>query len=78
MDVVTYPDPNLSWTMLNHWGRVTHICISKLTIIGSDKGWSPSRRQAIFWTNDGILLIASLGTSFSEIFIEIQTIALKM
>ena len=24
-----------------HWGRVTHICISKLTIIGSDNGLSP-------------------------------------
>ena len=24
--------------LLTHWGRVTHICISKLTIIGSDNG----------------------------------------
>ena len=23
---------------LTHWGRVTHICVSKLTIIGSDNG----------------------------------------
>ena len=29
-------------------GRVTHICVSKLTIIGSDNGLSPGRRQAIF------------------------------
>ena len=25
----------------NHWGRVTHICVNKLTIIGSDNGLSP-------------------------------------
>ena len=31
---------------LTHWGRVTHICVSKLTIIGSDNGLSPERRQA--------------------------------
>ena len=42
---------------LTHWGRVTHICVSKLTIIGSDNGLSPGRRQAIIWTNAGILLI---------------------
>ena len=52
---------------------MTHICVSNLTIIGSDKGLSPSRRQAIIWTNDGILLIETLGTHFSEILIEIQT-----
>ena len=37
-----------------------HICISKLTIIGSDNGLSPGRRQAIIWTNARILLIKSL------------------
>ena len=51
---------------LTHWGQVTHICISKLTIIGSDNGLSPGRRQAIIWTNDGILLIRTLLTNFSE------------
>ena len=25
--------------ILTHWGRVTHICVSKLTIIGSDNGF---------------------------------------
>ena len=62
---------------LTHWGRVTHICVSKLTIIGSDNSLSPGRRQAIIWTNDGILLIRTLGTTFSEIVIEIQTFSLK-
>ena len=57
---------------ITHWGRVTHICVSKQTIIGSDNGLSPGRRQAIIWTNAGILLIGPLGTNFSEIFIGIQ------
>ena len=52
---------------LSHWGRVTHICVSKLTIIGSDNGLSPGRRQAIIWTNAWILLIGPLGTNFSDI-----------
>ena len=32
---------------LTHWGRVTHICVGKRIIIGSDNGLSPDRRQAI-------------------------------
>ena len=63
--------------VLTHWGRVTHICVSKLTIIGSDNGLSPGRRQAIIWTNDGILLIRPLGTNFSEILIEIHIFSFK-
>ena len=62
---------------LTHWGPVTHICVSKLTIIGSDNGLSPCRRQAIIWTNAGILLIRPLGTNFSEILIEINTFSFK-
>ena len=58
--------------MLTHWGRVTHICVGKLTIIGSDNGLAPRRRQAIIWTNAGILLIEPLATNFSEILIGIQ------
>ena len=54
------------------------MCVSKLTIIGSDNGLSPDRRQAIIWTNDGILLIGPLGTkNFSEILIEILTFSFK-
>ena len=60
------------FSLLTHWGWVTHICVSKLTIIGSDNGLSPGRRQAIIWTNGGILLIGPLKTNFSEIFIEIH------
>ena len=63
--------------MLTHWGQVTHICVGNLTIIGSDNGLSPGRRQAIIWTNNGIFLIEPLGTNFSEILIEINTFSFK-
>ena len=60
----------LPWSVglshLSHWGRMTHICVSKLTIIGSDNGLSPGRWQAIIWTNAGILFIGHLGKKFSE------------
>ena len=58
--------------MLTHWGRVTHICVSKLTIISSDNGLSPGRCQAIIWTNAGILLIGTLGTNVSDILSQIH------
>ena len=56
---------------------MTHICVSKLTIIGSDNGLWPGRRQAIIWTNAGILLIRTLWTNFSEILIEIISFSFK-
>ena len=62
---------------LTHWGRVTHICVNKLTIIGSDNGLSPGPRQAIICINAGILLFGPLKTNFSEILIEIQTFSFK-
>ena len=63
--------------VLTHWGRVMHICVSKLTITDSDNGLSHGRRQAIIWTNAGIRLIGPLGTNFNEISIGIQTFSLK-
>ena len=62
---------------LTHWGRMTHICVSKLTSIGSDNGLSPGWHQAIIWTYAGILLIGPLGTDLSEILIEIYTFPFK-
>ena len=62
---------------LTHWGRVMHICLSKYTINGSDNGLSPGRRQAINWTNAGILLIGPLGINFSENLVEINTFSFK-
>ena len=56
---------------LNSWGWVTHKCV------GSDNGLSPGWRQAIIWTNAGILLIGPLGTNFSEILIQIFNIFIK-
>ena len=50
-----------------------HICVGKLTNIGSDNDLSPGRRQAIIWTNAGILLIGPLWTNFSELLIVIHT-----
>ena len=61
----------LIWTDLTHWGWVTHICVGNLTIIGSDNGLSPGRRQAITWTNVGLLLIGPLESNVSEILIEL-------
>ena len=54
--------------LLYHW---------LLTIIASENGLSPGRRQAIIWYNDGILLIWPLGTNFSEILIEIHSFSFK-
>ena len=65
------------WLGLTHWGRLMHICVSKLTIIGSDNGLSPSRHQAIIWTNAGILLIIPLGTNFSEFLVEFLIFSFK-
>ena len=56
---------------------IPHICVSKLTIIGSYTGLSPGRRRVIIWTNAGILLIRTLGTNLSEILSEIHTFSLK-
>ena len=70
---------NFLWTTssLTHWGRVMHISVSELTVIGSDNGLSPGRRQAIIWTNAGILLIGPLWTNVSEIYIEIPIFSFK-
>ena len=62
---------------LTHWGRVTHICVSDLTSIGSDNCLSPGRRQAIIKTNAGILLIRPLRTNFSEFLVEILIFSFK-
>ena len=48
------------------WGR-----------IGLGNGFVPNRRQAIIWTNPGILLIGPLGTNFNEILFEIWKFSFK-
>ena len=67
----------LAASVLTHCDRGTQICVGKLTIIGSDNGLSPGRRQAIIWTNAGILSIVLSGTNFSEILIEICALLFK-
>ena len=54
-----------------------HICVSTLSIIGSDNSLSPDRRQAIIWTNDRLLLIELLGTNVGEILIDIYVLSFK-
>ena len=74
-----------SHTGAAHWidkdynliNSMSDACVSKLTIIGSDNGLSPGQRHAIIWPSDGILLIPTLGTNFSEILSEIHTFSLK-
>ena len=63
--------------ILTNWGRVTHICVGKLAIIGSDNGLSRGRRQAIIWTNAGLSSFGTPETNFSEILIEIETFSFK-
>ena len=53
------------------------MCVGNLTIIGSDNGLSPGRRQAITWTNVWIFWNGPLGTNFSEMLIEIRTFSFK-
>ena len=50
---------------LTHWGRVMHICIGKLTNIGSDNCLSSGWHQAIIWTNDGQITNAHMRHSVS-------------
>ena len=74
------PSTDLTVELMNHlthWGRATHRCVCKLTIIGPDNGLAPDRHQVIIWINSGIWLIRTLGTSFSEIVSEIDSFSFK-
>ena len=83
---VSVPNSRAVNVWLTHWGRATHMCVSKLAFICPDSGLSPGRRQAIIWTNVGILLIQTLGTNWSDILSqgcmsdinEIHTFSVKM
>ena len=50
----------------------THKYISELTIIGSDNGLLPFRRQVIIWPKAGIFWIGPLETKLNVISIEIH------
>ena len=49
--------PRYMYVMITLWGRVTHVCISKLIIVGPDNGLWPGRHQAIIWSNTAMLWI---------------------
>ena len=51
---------------------MTHICISKIIIFGSNNGLSCGRRQAFTWTNTDLFSIGHLGKNINEILIVIQ------
>ena len=53
------------------------MCVGNPTIIGTDNGLSPGRRQAIIWTNAGKLSVRSLGTNFGENLSEISAFSFK-
>ena len=59
---------NINGNGLTHWGPVTHICLDTNTNIGSHNGLSSGQRQAIIWTNAGILLIRPLSNKFQWAF----------
>ena len=82
--MVDYPRINmqlsfiyLSSTLLTHWGRVTHICVTKLTTIGPVNKLLHVRRQTITWTSAGLLSTGPLRTNFSVIKIQLPTFSLK-
>ena len=60
------------WNHFNTLGPIDAYMYQQSTIIDSDNGLSPGRRQAIIWANAGILLMEHVGTSFSEIFIQFK------
>ena len=53
-----------------------YVSVNRVSI-GSANGLLPIRRQAIIWTNAGLLSIGPLGTNFSEILIKIQNFSFK-
>ena len=57
---------------------MTHVCVGNLTIIGSNNGLSPGRRQAITRTNAEISLIRPLGDFVIKIYVFLLKMLLKM
>ena len=55
---------------LTRWGRLTHMSQYTNHHWFRYHGLSPGRRQAIIWTNAGILLVGPLGTNSSIIFVQ--------
>ena len=62
---------------VNHIAMVAQLFYGICMTSKSSFKWMPGQRQAIIWTNVGILLIGPIGTNISEIVIEIHTFSLK-
>ena len=62
---------------LTHWGWVSHIWVSKITIIGSDDGLSPGQRHVIIWSNAGIFVNWTLGNKLQWNFHRNQCIFIQ-
>ena len=58
-----------------------HMCVDNLANIGPDNcshnGLSSGRRQAIIWTDAGMLLMGPLATNFNEVVIEIYVFSFQ-
>ena len=63
--------------LLTHWGRVTHICVDKLSLVQIMACLLDGAKPLSERTNAGILLIGPLGINFSEIVIEIYIFSFK-
>ena len=72
LNVSTSYTPHLKH--ISPWCRI-YVSVNWISI-GWDNGLSPIRRQAIIWTNTGLLSIGPFGTNFSEILIKIQNFSL--
>ena len=68
LQYISHNEPTRYWVSFVSLSPMTHSCVNKLTTIGSDDGLSRGRRQAIIWTNAGILSIGPLGTNLREIY----------
>ena len=55
------------WIINSMRPNESYICVSELTIIGSDNGLLPVRHQAVTWTNASLLSIWLVRTICSEI-----------
>ena len=59
------------WVFKTHLSLVPRMCIGELGEYWFISWLSPGQRQAIFWTNTGILLTWPLATNFSEILAQV-------
>ena len=69
---ILYSISLIMFDLPQHIEGMKWIHISKVGIIVSDSGLSAVHCQVIIWTKTGLLLIAPLGASVSEISVKVQ------